>query len=124
MKFKDIYGDLSGTTYEGYLDCANKDLTSLEGCPKIVNGNFYCDHNKLTSLKGCPEEVKGRFYCSNNNLTSLEGSPKKINKGFYCHNNNIASLDSLPRYYRFFYSEFSTKEYTQYFKSKFPQYFI
>ena len=54
MKFKDIYGDLSGTTYEGSFDCRNNNLTSLEGSPKIVKGDFYCANNKLTSLEGIP----------------------------------------------------------------------
>jgi len=29
-------------------------LTSLEGAPSSVGGNFYCSGNKLTSLEGFP----------------------------------------------------------------------
>ena len=43
MKFKDIYGDLSDKVYDGSFDCSNNNLTSLEGCPKEINGYFYKD---------------------------------------------------------------------------------
>ncbi len=116
MKFKDVYGDLSGTVYEGDLDCSHNKLTSLEGCPKEVHGDFYCSdndltslehgpkevhgsfycsYNKLTSLKGCLEIVKGKFSCSGNKLTSLEYGPKEIQGDFYCSDNDLTSLDSL-----------------------------
>ena len=71
MKFKDIYGDLTGTVYEGSFSCTNNNLTSLEGAPREVKGDFNCSDNNLTSLEGAPREVKGDFYCYNNNLTSL-----------------------------------------------------
>jgi hypothetical protein len=29
-----------------------------------VSGYFYCDNNQLTSLEGCPSSVGGDFYCS------------------------------------------------------------
>ena len=31
-----------------------------------VEGLFYCDSNQLTSLEGCPKEVRGDFWCINN----------------------------------------------------------
>ena len=72
------YGeDLTGQTYEGNLDCSNKNLTSLFGCPSIVTGYFNCSSNYLTSLEGSPEKVRWAFNCSHNQLTSLEGSPEK-----------------------------------------------
>ena len=48
-----------------------------------IAGNFYIDSTKLTSLEGCPEEVGGEFKlfeCPN--LTSLAGAPKIV-KNFY-----------------------------------------
>ena len=27
----------------GWFDCSNNKLTSLEGCPSIIRGEFYCD---------------------------------------------------------------------------------
>ena len=66
MKFKDKYGDYTGKTWDGYLDCSDLGLTSLEGAPKVVKGDFYCFNNNLTSLEYAPEVVKGGFSCSNN----------------------------------------------------------
>ena len=43
------------------IDCSNKGLTSLEGCPAKVDGNFNCSGNKLTTLEGAPRTVKGDF---------------------------------------------------------------
>jgi hypothetical protein len=42
----------------------------------IINGYFDCYNNNLTSLECSPQEVSGWFDCSNNKLTSLEGSLK------------------------------------------------
>ena len=72
------YGeDLTGQTYEGDLDCSDKKLISLFGCPSIVTGHFNCSYNKLTSLEGAPEKVGGGFDCSYNpDLESLDGIGK------------------------------------------------
>jgi len=48
---------------------------------------FSCSKNNLTSLRGCPKIVEGNFYCYANKLTSLEGAPKEVSKNFVCHNN-------------------------------------
>ena len=50
----------------GSFNCSNNKLTSLKGCPKIINDDFECGGNQLTSLKGCPKEVNGDFICWNN----------------------------------------------------------
>jgi len=47
-------------------------LTSLEGVPELVNGNFYCQQNNLVSLKG----LKGittiiSMNCTNNTNKQL-----------------------------------------------------
>jgi len=39
---------------DGSLDCYNNNLTSLEGCPKVVTKGFYCSWNNLVLLKYCP----------------------------------------------------------------------
>ena len=78
--------DIQGKHYEGYIDCSNNNLTSLEGAPSTVGGGFYCQNNDLTSLEGAPSTV-GNFYCSNNNLTSLEGAPSTVGGGFHCSKN-------------------------------------
>lgn len=56
-----------------------KELTSLEGGPKVVTGTYEITDSDITSLAGSPEEV-GIFICrANRKLTSLAGGPKKIN---------------------------------------------
>lgn len=52
-----------------------------------ISGNFNIQHNNITSLKGCPQIVNGMFSCSNNQLTTLKYSPKEVNNQFFCHNN-------------------------------------
>ena len=52
----------------GYFNCNDNNLKSLEGIPKIVKSAFNCSHNQLTSLKRCPEIVNGSFDCSYNKL--------------------------------------------------------
>ena len=72
-------------------------LTSLEGAPREVSGDFYCMDNQLTSLKGAPEKVGWNFYCSYNQLTSLEGAPREVKRDFYCMENQLTSLEGAPR---------------------------
>ena len=81
-----------------YIDvgiyCSHNELTSLEGAPSHVNGNFDCSYNKLTSLEGAPSRVNGGFDCFDNKLTSLKDVHKHITeiKGiFYALKNPINS---------------------------------
>ena len=53
-------------------------LTSLRGCPKIVNGWFSCQGNKITSLEYAPDIVRGSFNCENNRLTEITKIPNGI----------------------------------------------
>ena len=55
-------------------------LTSLEGCPKIVNGIFWIESKKLKNLKSSPNEVNS-FFCEIPTLTSLEGAPLRVRIG-------------------------------------------
>ena len=57
---------------KGYFSCSYNDLTSLEGCPKIVSTTFDCSHNNLTSLKGCPKTVGQDFLCEDNKVEFTE----------------------------------------------------
>lgn len=63
MKFKDTkYGDMSIKSYQGYIiDISMTNLTSLEGCPPIVIGNFDCSKNNLILLEFAPKKIKGYF---------------------------------------------------------------
>ena len=66
------------------FSCNNNQLTSLEGCPKEVNGNFSCSSNKLTSFEFAPKIIRGNFYCVNNNIKSFEYFPSFVKNMFYC----------------------------------------
>ena len=89
--WKKITGDTRGD-----IDCSNTKITSLEGSPSKVGGNFYCFDTKITSLKGAPKEVGGSFYCNNSKITSLKGAPNKVGRGFYCNRTKITSLEGAP----------------------------
>ena len=76
------------------IDCRN--LISLQGSPKFVNGNVYIYGNKnLTSLKGGPEYVMQYYSVDNNNLTSLEYSPKYVGTFYGFMKNKITSLKGI-----------------------------
>jgi len=79
----------------GSFDCANLELETLEGCPRIVKGDFICKNNYLKTLEGGPEEVGGFYFCKNNELTSLKGAPNEC-ESFNCQNNELTSLKGAP----------------------------
>lgn len=102
MNVIDLLGkDYTGKTYNKTLHMNGQGLTSLKGCPKIIEGDFDCSHNQLTSLEYGPEIVDGYYDCSHNQLTSLDYVAKSIGLkksreasgfGFYCNNNQLTSL--------------------------------
>lgn len=97
MKFSETnYGDLTGQHYEGDIEVSDMKLTSLEGAPKSVSGDFYCHGNQLKSLKYSPESVGGNFACHRNQLTTLEGSPKSVGVYLDCSDNQLTTLDGAP----------------------------
>src|SRR5271157_4661349 len=57
IQFKNSFGSFS---------IYNNNLTTLRGCPEIVDGSFYCDKNNLSSLKYCPKVVRNMFECGDN----------------------------------------------------------
>jgi hypothetical protein len=57
-----------------------------------VGFSFHCSYNQLTSLEGAPREVPGNFSCRNNQLTSLRGAPKEVGRNFFCLNNPLPKL--------------------------------
>jgi hypothetical protein len=66
----------------------------LEGAPKEVKGSFECANNQLTSLEGAPKEVNN-FYCHNNQLYSFYGLPINISGRFLYGNNPIECFYNL-----------------------------
>ena len=61
-------GTFKWGTVEGWFDCSNCPITSLEGAPEEVGMTFDCHKcTKLKSLKGAPETVGDNFNCFNCN---------------------------------------------------------
>lgn len=73
-------------------------LTSLQGGPDIVEGDvnlFGC--TSLTSLEGGPHFVRGTYYCgATPKLSNLIGCPVTMGQGIQCPGSGITSLDGLP----------------------------
>ena len=98
-----LYSEHDLTTLEGAPEkvggdfrCSGNMLTSLEGAPKEVGVNFNCIGNMLTSLEGAPKEVGENFNCSGNMLTSLEGAPESVGGIFNCRDNSLMTLEGAP----------------------------
>jgi len=83
-------------TWSGHFGCSVNKLTSLEGAPSSVGGDFYSYKNNLTTLEGAPSSVGGNFSCYNNQLTSLEGAPSSVGGYFNCSVNHLISLEGAP----------------------------
>ena len=72
------YGITNYTINNGLVDVdasvnlSSRKLTKLPLQFGKVTGNFFCNDNQLTTLEGGPKEVGGDFYCVNNPL------PKEI----------------------------------------------
>lgn len=64
--------------FDGYFNCQNAGLTSLEGAPRTVSGAFECKANSITSLEGVPSSIGGPLGFYNNKLTSLHNIHKLI----------------------------------------------
>ena len=91
-----------------HFDCSDNQLTSLDGCPREVDGYFSCSYNNLTSLKGAPRDVSDSFFCRANSLTTLKGAPKFVGKHFSCTDNpDLKSLDGIGQVMGEIYSDLS-----------------
>jgi len=60
------------------LHVSGCDITSLEGCPDIIHGNFIFYSNHIKSLSFGPQKVEGIYNVKLNELESLEGIAKEI----------------------------------------------
>jgi len=80
----------------GYFNCADNKLITLEGCPIEVRNSFSCSDNKLITLEGCPSIIDGYFHCDNNKLESLEGGPIEVGDDYLCFNNKLKTLKGGP----------------------------
>ena len=68
-------------------------LTSLDGCPQHITGNFFCHRAMITSLVGGPRIVDGDYDCYSNRLTDLDGCASHIGGSFvFWSNPKLTSL--------------------------------
>jgi len=98
MKFKDTtFGNMSDKVWKGNIYLTWVQLTSLEGAPKEVKGDFECYGNNLKNLKYTPKVVQGDFICSTNDIATFIELPKIVNGNFDCCNNRLTQeeIDKL-----------------------------
>lgn len=86
----------------GILHISFTGVSSLVGLPKLTgtikNSGYYCNNlPNLTSLKGCPEVVDGFIDLSRTGLESLEGGPKVVNGWIDLNNTRIMTLQGMPK---------------------------
>ena len=82
---------------DGNFFCSNSQLSTLEGAPATVGGDFNCNSNpNLTTLKGAPTRVDGRFRCDYSPITTLEGAPTFVGDGFWCYGTRLTTLEHSP----------------------------
>lgn len=87
----------------GEFSCYKNNLKTLEGGPLNVEGTYNCSTNKLTNVKNLPEYWKttkrcnGNLDLSNNYLTSLEGCPENVSQWFDCNINMLKTLEFGPK---------------------------
>lgn len=83
FKYEVSKGHLINVKYDtiGDFDCSNKNLKTLEGCPRAVNFYFDCSGNKFKTLEGCPIIVNGAFLCNHNRfLKDISNLPFEVSK--------------------------------------------
>jgi hypothetical protein len=78
-----------------FFIASNFGLNSLVGGPQVVDGDYDCSSCALDSLEGAPEKVGGFFNCSNNNLETLKGGPKEVGGIYNCTENDLQTLEGL-----------------------------
>jgi len=83
----------------GGFHCPMRGMTSLRGCPRLVQGSFFCSGNSLknSGLIGGPQQVTGDYGASFCGLESLEGIAFKIEEDVYINDNNLHSLEFIPK---------------------------
>lgn len=92
------FGRVSGNFKLSVGYSVSGSLTTLEGSPSFVEGDFMVQgQSKLTSLVGAPIEVGGGFYCSGTAITNLVGSPRIIGDVFSVGScESLTSLEGMP----------------------------
>lgn len=74
--------------------------TSLINSPRFVGGNFWCSFSDITTLEGCPIEVGGDFTASGcHQLTDIKHMPREIGGMVrFVGCSNIDYINRAPEY--------------------------
>lgn len=116
---RQVLPDLSDIYIKGNLFINPCGISSLQGCPQLVDGAFRVMGNVLkdmqggpvevgdfykvvecdiTSLKGVPKTIHSHFNCERNDLNNLQYGPEVVYGDFNCCGNNLTSLEHAPKY--------------------------
>ena len=87
--------DIKFNEVNGFFDCSNNDLISLEGSP-VKCHDFYCQNNQLTSLKYSPLFLNS-LEASSNNLIKLDCETIQINAYLDVSFNKIKKIEKIPK---------------------------
>lgn len=80
----------------GSIDISFNRGIRLEGCPLIINGDFFAMCCNLDSISDGPEIVNGDYDVSQNNIKVIPHRIKKVTGAFSAANNRITSTTYLP----------------------------
>lgn len=64
----------------GNLDIRNTKVTSLKGCPSVVNGNCIIDFSNISSFEFSPKSIHGNMTCFDSDFSSLKDIHKHIHQ--------------------------------------------
>ena len=93
-----LYDLPAGLVIRGSLNLSNMGLTKLPDMSKCtVEDRFDCSFNPLTSLAGCPRVVQ-TFVCVYTDIRDLRGAPR-LAKEVYVRHNRLKSLMGAPHTY-------------------------
>jgi lysozyme len=83
----------------GFFANGLKELKTLKGSPRIVNGTFDVSDTGIISLEGGPNTVNGNYVCSEcPNLSSIFGAPTTLKGQFISQDNDAITVAMVENY--------------------------
>jgi hypothetical protein len=70
----------------------NPGLKTLQGCPKIIRGNFEALWLPITNMIGGPTVIYDDLLLYDTEINSLEGFPKKVGGNIFLGNTPLGSI--------------------------------
>ncbi len=85
----------------GFFANGLKELRTLKGAPRIINGTFDVSDTGIVSLEGGPNTVNGNYVCSDcPNLSSIFGAPTTLKGQFISQDNDAITKAMVDNYKR------------------------